>query len=137
MPEALAMVNVGNSEWEFLKLTPLSRTCAISGAVSGVTFNARNPSGMNRIRLRGVPFCANTAPVDNSVRPAASSTSEPRMKISLRHELRPNGRGLCLVLLYDRFVTSVPVHGPGNYTPSETLRLGIFLGRPSRRVFPV
>ena len=47
------MVKVGNSECGFLKLTPLSRTSAIAGAVSGVTFNARNPSGMNRIRLLG------------------------------------------------------------------------------------
>ena len=31
------MVKVGNSECEFLKLTPLSRTSAIAGAVSGVT----------------------------------------------------------------------------------------------------
>ena len=34
------MVKVGNSECEFLKLTPLSRTSAIAGAVSGVTIRA-------------------------------------------------------------------------------------------------
>ncbi len=48
------MVKVGNSECGFLKLTPLSRTSAIAGADPGVTFSARSPSGMKRIRLRGV-----------------------------------------------------------------------------------
>src|SRR4030088_1922854 len=107
MLEALAIVKVGNSECGFLKLTPLSRTSAIAGAVSGVTFSARNPSGMNRIRLRGVLFCADAMPTDSMVRLADSSTSERRMNIPLRRGLRPDGRGLCLVLLYDRFVTSV------------------------------
>src|SRR5450755_4670160 len=82
MPEALAMVKVGNSECGFLKLTPLSRTAAIAGAVSGVTFSARNPSGMNKIRLRGVLFWANAVPADNSVRPADRRTIERRMKVS-------------------------------------------------------
>ncbi len=78
------MVNVGNSECEFLKLTPLSRTSAIAGAVSGVIFSARNPSGMNRIRLRGVLFWAEASPlrspVDKTVSPADSNTSERRIK---------------------------------------------------------
>ena len=56
------MVKVGNSECEFLKLTPLSRTSAIAGAVCGVTMRPRRPSGTNRIRLRGVAFCADAAP---------------------------------------------------------------------------
>ena len=64
------MVKVGNSECEFLKLTPLSRTSAMAGAVCGVTIRPRKPSGTNRIRLRGVSFCANAVPADNSVRPA-------------------------------------------------------------------
>ena len=53
MTEAFAMVKVGNSECEFLKLTPLSRTSAIAGAVCGVTIRPRSPSGTNKIRLRG------------------------------------------------------------------------------------
>src|ERR1700688_1615980 len=80
MPEALAMVNVGNRECGFLKLTPLSRTSAIDGAVSGVTFNARSPSGTNRIRLCGVLFCADAAPADSSVRPRAMNTIERRIE---------------------------------------------------------
>ena len=51
-PEALAMVKVGNSECGLAKLTPLSRTAAMAGAVSGVTERARRPSGTNRMRLR-------------------------------------------------------------------------------------
>ena len=80
------MVKVGKSECEFLKLTPLSRISAIAGAVSGVTFSARRPSGMKRIRLRGVLFSAEAGPVespaDNTVSPADSNTSERRIKIS-------------------------------------------------------
>src|SRR5215470_9313297 len=74
MAEALAVVNVGNSECGFLKLTPLSRTSAIAGAVSGFTISARKPSGTNRIRLCGVAFSAEAAPAvkmnmlaDNSI----------------------------------------------------------------------
>ena len=37
MAEPFAIVKVGNSECGFLKLTPLSRTSAIAGAVCGVT----------------------------------------------------------------------------------------------------
>src|SRR5438445_11045584 len=78
------MAKVGNSECEFLKLTPLSRTSAIAGAVSGVIFSARRPSGMNRIRMRGVLFWAEASPlrsqVDNTVSPAYSNTSERRIK---------------------------------------------------------
>src|SRR6266481_8136460 len=108
MPEALAMVKVGNSECGFLKLTPLSRTSAIAGAVSGVTFNARNPSGMNRIILCGVLFWADATPANSNVRPADSNTIERRMNISpWEADLRPFGRDLSLVLLCDRFVTSV------------------------------
>src|SRR5262245_12600415 len=53
MADALAVVKVGNSECEFLRLTPLSRTSAMAGAVSGVTESARSPSGTNRMTLFG------------------------------------------------------------------------------------
>src|SRR5437764_15119368 len=106
MPEALAMVKVGNSECGFLKLTPLSRTSAMAGAVSGVTCRARKPSGMNRIRLCGVLFCADAPPAASVNRPADSSTIAQRMNISLQAAiLRPSWPCLCLVLLCDGFVT--------------------------------
>ena len=54
------MVKVGNSECGLTKLTPLSRTAAMVGALCGVTDRARKPSGTNRIRLCGV--CAAAAP---------------------------------------------------------------------------
>src|ERR1700722_11660307 len=108
MPEALAMVNVGNRECGFLKLTPLSRTSAIAGAVSGVTFNARSPSGTNRIRLCGVLFCADAAPADSSVSPADRRTNERRMKISREKRISGVPAGcLYLVLLHDGFVTEL------------------------------
>src|SRR6202158_4919065 len=117
------MVKVGNSEWGFLKLTPLSRTSAIAGAVSGVTFNARIPSGTNRIILWGALFCADATPADSKVRPADSSTVERCIQISLERRIfRPLNRCLCLSLLYDRFVTSASERRPCNYTLSETRR---------------
>src|SRR5260370_26004550 len=76
------MVKVGNSECGFLKLTPLSRISAMAGAVSGVTFSARNPSGMNRIRLRGFEFCADAIPAHSTARPADSNRIERRINIS-------------------------------------------------------
>src|SRR2546421_5427628 len=124
MPEALAMVKVGNSECGFLKLTPLSRRSAIAGAVSGVTFNARNPSGMNRIILCGVPFWASAVPTDNTARPADSNRIERRKYLPQEADLRPFGRGPSLVLLCDGFVTSVPGRSRDNYTLSESLRPG-------------
>src|SRR6266702_8020968 len=84
MPEALAMVKVGNIECGFLKLTPLSRISAMAGAVSGETFSARKPSGTNRIRLCGVALVsAKASPVDIRVRPADSHRRERRMNNSL------------------------------------------------------
>ncbi len=80
--ELLAIVKVGKTECGFLKLTPLSRISAIAGALSGVTFSARNPSGTNRIRLWGVALSAEAALAANVKKLAESSTSARRMKIS-------------------------------------------------------
>ena len=44
-----------------LEVDALSRISAIAGALSGVTMRPRSPSGMNRIKLRGVLFCASAA----------------------------------------------------------------------------
>src|SRR3989440_6355257 len=76
------MVKVGNSECEFLKLTPLSRTSAIEGAVCGVTMPPRRPSGTNRIRLRGLAFCADADPAASAIRPADSNTIVRRIRFS-------------------------------------------------------
>src|SRR5262249_27048781 len=67
------------------KLTPLSRTSAIAGAVSGVTFSARNPSGTNRMRLWGVAFSADAAPEASVKRLADSSSMTRRMGVSLEN----------------------------------------------------
>src|SRR5947209_5507203 len=53
MAEPLAVVKVGKTECGFLKLTPTSRTAAMTGALSAVTLKARRPSGTNRMRLLG------------------------------------------------------------------------------------
>src|ERR1700759_4215181 len=101
------MVKVGNIECGFLKFTPWSRTAAIAGADSGVTFSARRPSGTNRIRLCGVVFCAHALVAANANRLAVSGNMARRMTVSLmlwiwRHmAARP-----LVILLYDRFVTA-------------------------------
>jgi hypothetical protein len=51
MPLEFGIVNVGKSEWLLTKLTPLSRTSANVGAVSGVTIPARSPSGTKSTML--------------------------------------------------------------------------------------
>ncbi len=89
MPEALAVVKVGNSECGFLKLTPLSRTAAIAGAVSGVTFRARNPSGMNRMMLRGVLFWAKAVAEHRTTKLADTAAMVRRMKLSPMKQIRP------------------------------------------------
>src|SRR5690349_16888874 len=73
MPDALAMVKVGNNECGLVKLTPLSRTAARAGAVSGVIESARRPSGTKRIRLRRV--CASAGA---SCRKAATHAAESK-----------------------------------------------------------
>src|SRR6201746_936079 len=79
------MVKVGNRECEFLKLTPLSRSSAMAGALCGVTIRPRRPSGTNRMMLWGT-LCAKAAgearPEDSAARPADSIISERRIEIS-------------------------------------------------------
>src|SRR6185295_13273396 len=89
MAEPFAIVKVGNSECGFLKLTPLSRTSAMAGAVSGVTMRPRRPSGTNRMRFLGVSFCDDAVPADRMVRPADSRTIARRIKnLPLRRQFR-------------------------------------------------
>jgi phosphoglycolate phosphatase len=105
------VVKVGNSECEFLKLTPLSRISAIVGAVCGVTIRPRNPSGTNRIRLWGGLFCADAVPANINVRAADNNITERRIKISPCEANYGLRRRPCLVLLYDGIVTAAPA-GP-------------------------
>src|SRR2546430_17069105 len=98
------MVKVGNSECEFLKLTPLSRTCAIAGAVCGVTMRPRKPSGTNRIRLRGAAFCADAALAVSGIRLADSNTIVRRIRFFPLEAIPAIRRCPGLVLLCDRIV---------------------------------
>src|SRR5216684_1387701 len=104
MADPFAMVKVGNSECEFLKLTPLSRTSAIAGAVCGVTIRPRKPSGMNRIRFRGV-FCADAA-LAVHIRLADSNAMARRMvRFPRQEQIFAFSWYSRLVLLCDRIVT--------------------------------
>src|SRR5882724_3934000 len=115
------MVKVGNSECEFLKLTPLSRTSAIAGAVCGVTMRPRKPSGTNRIRLRGVAFCADAVQAVSVIRPADNNTILPRIRIlPIRSNSATRAVAPGLVLLCDRIVTLARTGlkgGPGRLIP--------------------
>src|ERR1700716_630362 len=105
------MVKVGNSSCEFLKLTPLSRTSAIAGAVCALTILPRSPSGIKRMRLCGMAFCAEAALADSVIRLAESSTIARRIRVSpYQANSAPGNFSLgplpCLVLLCDRNVTA-------------------------------
>src|SRR6516162_2535669 len=79
MAEALAVVKVGKTECGFLKLTPTSRTAAMTGAVSAVTLKARRPSATNRRRLLGRFASAASAPLATTM--ANANVSRP-LKLS-------------------------------------------------------
>src|SRR6185312_15477067 len=81
MPDALAVVNVGNRACEFLKLTPRSRTIAMVGAVSGVTFRPRSPSGMNRMMLCVRVALVSWAATGEMNSAQASANASPRISI--------------------------------------------------------
>src|SRR3954463_1993570 len=91
MPDALAMVKVGNRECELRKLTPWSRTAAIAGAVSGVTLSARSPSGTNKMRLRGGLFWAKAVAADKTVRLRERIVAAQRMGNLALKELGRSG----------------------------------------------
>jgi len=93
----------------------LSRTSAIAGAVCGVTICPRKPSGTNRIRLRGVAFCADAAPAVYVIKLADSNTIVRRIRFFPKNQILISffqeeavsaiRRCLGLVLLCDRIVT--------------------------------
>src|SRR6202035_5235042 len=53
MPEALAVVKVGNSEWLLRRLTPSRAIAAKVGAVVSSTMRERKPSATNSTTLCG------------------------------------------------------------------------------------
>src|SRR5580704_18070869 len=63
MPDAFAVVNVGNNEWLLRRLTPSRALAAMVGAVRSSTMRKRRPSATNRTTLYGFAagVCANDA----------------------------------------------------------------------------
>src|SRR5512137_353668 len=80
MPDALAIVKVGKRECGLTKFTPLSRTAARAGAVSGATDKGRKPSGTKRIRLRW--FCAPAGAICRKMAAHAAENSLSRNDIA-------------------------------------------------------
>ena len=76
------MVKVGNSECGFLKLTPLSRTAAMAGAVSGVTIQRAQAVRHEQDEVVGLGVLAKAALAAKVKRLADSSMSARRIKIS-------------------------------------------------------
>ena len=54
IPEALAVVKVGNSECVLVNRTPRAISAVIAGAVAALTIPARRPSATNRMTLCGL-----------------------------------------------------------------------------------
>src|SRR5580704_9568691 len=67
MPDALAVVKVGNSEWLLRRLTPSRAIAAMVGAVLSSTMRNRRPSATKRTTLCGrlAGVCANAVVVRN------------------------------------------------------------------------
>src|SRR6516162_835117 len=63
IPEAFAVVKVGNSAWLLRRLTPSRAVAAMVGAVRSSTMRKRNPSATNKTILCGgaVGACAKAA----------------------------------------------------------------------------
>src|ERR1700732_3377492 len=74
MPDAFAVVNVGNSAWPLRRLTPSRAIAAMVGAVVSSTMRKRRPSATNRTILCGGAAGAWAKAVDASV---ADSTVVP------------------------------------------------------------
>src|SRR5882724_5450304 len=84
MPEALAVVKVGNSEWVLVKRTPSAIRAVIAGAVFSLTMPALRPSDTNSTTLCG----------RGGVWAAAGNASAPRMMASsrrIRHSPKVSG----------------------------------------------
>src|SRR4051794_11345528 len=76
------MVKVGNSECEFLKLTPLSRTSAMAGAVCGEVMRPQMPARPERVKLRWEAFCADATVAVKIIRLADSNILVRRIRFS-------------------------------------------------------
>src|ERR1700722_8500713 len=74
MPDAFAVVKVGNSAWPLRRLTPSRAIAAMVGAVESSTMRKRRPSATNKTTLCGCGAGAWAKAVDASV---ADSTVVP------------------------------------------------------------
>src|SRR5580700_6965009 len=103
MPDAFAMVKVGNSAWPLRRLTPSRAIVAMVGAVESSTMRKRRPSATNRTILCGAAAGAWAKAVDASV---ADSTVVPRMSSGRMGQLRALTESHVLKRSYDAGVTA-------------------------------
>src|SRR5215831_1854033 len=125
MPEALAVVNVGNSAWLLRRSTPSRAIAAMVGAVLSSTRRERRPSAMKSTTLCGCPagVCAKAAQPSINCSNAAARESVGRIG-----KLRP-GRGEIGGVLnggYDTCVTGVGT-APSHPTCGPTTDLNAHL----------
>src|SRR5580700_2573102 len=101
MPEAFAVVKVGNRAWLLRRLTPSRAIAAMVGAVESSTMRKRRPSAMNRTMLCGAGAWAKA--VGASV---ADSTVVPIMSSGRMGQLRALTERHVLERSYDAGVTA-------------------------------
>ena len=104
MPDALAVVKVGNSAWPLRRLTPSRAIAAMVGAVESSTMRKRRPSATNRTILCGCGAGAWANAVDASV---ADSTVVPRTSSERMKQLPGFEGSHVLQRSYDADVTTV------------------------------
>src|SRR5580658_9388925 len=108
MPDALAVVKVGNSEWLLRRLTPSRAMAAMVGAVLLSTIRNRRPSATKSTTLCGrlAGACANAIDVRNA------SIAVPRMSSRRIAHLRIGAVTAVLAATYDACVTAPTAQTP-------------------------
>src|SRR5580693_1956928 len=121
MPDAFAVVNVGNNAWLLRRLTPSRAIAAMVGAVESSTMRKRRPSATNRTILCGCGAGAWAKAVDASV---ADSTVVPRKSSGRIDSSRALRESHVLKRSYDAGVTAArgiaayPVRILGQWFPT-------------------
>src|SRR6202043_1058756 len=103
MPDAFAVVKVGNSAWLLRRLTPSRAIAAMVGAVESSTMRKRRPSATNRTILCGWGAGAWAKVLDASV---ADSTVVPRKSSGRIDSSRAFRESHILKRSYDAGVTA-------------------------------
>src|ERR1700685_2263413 len=131
MPEAFAVVKVGNRAWLLRRLTPSRAIAAMVGAVESSTMRKRRPSATNRTTLCGCGTGAWAKAADASV---ADSTVVPIMSSGRMGQLRALTESHVLERSYDMGVTAATAAYPIRILGQRLRRLAR-VSQPAFRVW--